>query len=1441
MGPSILGQLPCIRDLFDVYEDDGKQIVMKYKRVFNEEEAQGNLIREMQQRKYDTQEIVNALIRNYDMTSIRANDRISRYEIEHQARSLFFSPNKEYSFPLEITINPQQIRVDMFKYCRDCGRLPKEEEQEYVVGPKGRIHQRFNKQKIRTEFELPDFSYYALFQMYVSSLLDVINRPDVYDQFTAKCVGRRGEAPTTTQGILETSPTSTAPPPTMIESIPQIDMEMEEDEDEDIMPDTEPEKEPIYQEPEQIIVDEETSAQEEQEGEEEEEEDEEEEEEEEMFYMKKRGGTHITKAKKDTKVTKLSVLQQKEPAMFGFKDERIGTYSRICQKEKQPVILDKEDYESALVSNPDMKAIHYKNPLAVHSQKYWYTCPKYWCSLTNSVITEQEYQSGVCADHVVTNPRYLNPSFLSTDKHPDGLCLPCCFEGDIENKPMHRNRIKDCQTTTVAEEEPTSAAPESIKESIQAAIAATPLSIPHPQIQPIATPSTTVPASIAPKLAVSATPLKSPIPTTKEDRNILRYTQNPPITNGRWGLLPRIMELFFNLDYSKVIVRTPLKTNVEPNKPTLLLYGIEHPKRQSFLGLYAEITRQHSQSYMTMQEFREKMVRSITLDRFLQMHNGSLISVFSKSDSTEESPIETPPPSILSKYLDMNDPTHQAFYQRVIRAYSNFLSYLADPTTLIDHTYLWELIATDPENPLNLIIFEMTEDNKVDVLCPLTTNSIFDPKKETMFVLKRDNFYEPIYQFYDQDGAKLQIRRIFRISQDFMPNSSIRRIMDIVQSTITQNCRPVALQEATEGGVKPNHDATKLKSILDKSGYSILNQVWNLNGKLIGYYVKKQGTSTVELYVPCFPSAPILGGNEPTIKFIGDKTIPKSYKETWKAIQLLLQDSDHEILIEPIHKIVDADIVRGISTETGQTIPVLDTPVDEVTDQLFDLPSVEQSDEIAADRTIVTSTKGDTTRITKMRNIILETQFYQVFRSLLRQLLNNFGNLRQKRSILERIKQYERNQSSEYEDALKNIAVNLYEISQEYVDFVEYNDQQLDQIHQNDLYGCYQERGGAATPGQSIYCRGSTLVIPKYSLLQDTACGENGADCSNKNIYYMRLADELLRFRRIQLFMFQRQTFLNISSGMNEYHLGSKEILLLESSFTDDYFKDMIPFNVSSYIHQTNYDTAIPYEIMSNMDLYQPAFNLKEQEQFVRQIRPEVKSRMEMTECIVQTEGGRHPVMGNNRSSWYRSFPKGTEEYFFRDESPECTFGVVANALRLVDRPRMTIQEIKADLWRGYQLYMAVPGNQSKIMTILRDQNKRTVADLETTIMTDDYYLTDLDIWVLMSYWKLPSVLFSSGRIKMADADNWLYMNGDEPESLYEPLVFIRSPRMVESGKYPAYSIIVPRYKTNEVGEMGRAMEESPEGSNNKRSLITLLDNMQLVTLKRRGRPAMNS
>ena len=91
-------------------------------------------------------------------------------------------------------------------------------------------------------------------------------------------------------------------------------------------------------------------------------------------------------------------------------------------------------------------------------------------------------------------------------------------------------------------------------------------------------------------------------------------------------------------------------------------------------------------------------------------------------------------------------------------------------------------------------------------------------------------------------------------------------------------------------------------------------------------------------------------------------------------------------------------------------------------------------------------------------------------------------------------------------------------------------------------------------------------IIPNNHLLK--------SQVSNEIIYYGRMADELIRYTRIKLFMLSSTAYLTI--GNSEYVIYDNEMLMLQSLLNADYFKDIVEFNDNKYLKNINYNNAIP-------------------------------------------------------------------------------------------------------------------------------------------------------------------------------------------------------------------------------------------------------------------------
>jgi len=1405
---SIMKELPCFRNIFDVYddtvEDMNDSIVLKYKRVYSDYEGQGQLIKEFQRLGKPESTIINSLVLNYSLSNEQAKRRIDKYEVDNEIRILRRSSTREYSFPIEIHYENQQIVIDIFKYCRDCGRMSSENSNtfsegsdEYVVGRKGRVHKRIAKESMLPEsMDLPTIQYIQILEKYMLSMLGLV---------------------------------------TNIESIPKTDFCEKMVFDAPAMDVDEAAKVESLQPEEEKTEEEEEEEEEGDEEEEEEEEEDEEEEDEEGFLF---GGAGKKRIK-----TRLDRLNERDMELFQLEGK--DSYGRSCQKKRQPISLNQEELEEAKAKDPSLRTVQYAS---TPSKKFWYACPKYWCASQQRILTEEEYQQGICKDNVQISDKYAYPGFEDPKKHPNELCTPCCFEGDTSKKNMHILRTKQCQGNSDTEEPQ-----EEEKEEI---------AVEEEQKQE--------PYSIAITKNV------------KEDRVILKFSSRPPITQQRWAMLPKAVQYFLQVDYSKLLTSNLNATRVLPNQPCFLLYGIEQPRRQSFLGLFTEIynTKRPSETPINVSTFRTLFVQQMNLDRFITYQNGAFLSVFgnNKKESSEIN-IGTYTSTRFYKTIDQEDPIQRTFFEQSIRTFENFIKYIQNTQTNIDHTYLWDILSDSVSALIpggcNLIILELSEDElAVELLCPPSLNSMFDSKKESFFILKRGIFYEPIYQFIDKETV-IEKRTGFMLESS---TPSLRRILEMVDTTTHQYCKPVT-DEISSKEIPKNWSATETERILEEYNYVIRVQLWNFEGKVVGFYVHKRNLQLENgVIVPCIPSAVLMESSYPVI-YMSDTNhkmpkIQQSYKERaiqrvktqftkantsdidlWKTysqtlyrLRDIVSESKQQMLCEPMYKIVDPlkNVVTGIYTKTMQVVPVFphEPPIED------DLPILKHSDDISADNTLAMTTHGDSKREQFMVHVSLETQFYQVFRAILRQLLNNFENRSTKREILRLIQVYEKNTET-FSDAISEISTALESISREHIGYLEYSEEELSSMANSTIFECM---GGPDKTindrGEQKYCSGTMLMLPMTHLLYDIeTCRKDGMDCSTKNIYFLRLADELLRFRRIQQFLFQPKTFLNIASGMTDYVLSPNEILILESFLNDEYFQDMIPFNVSEFVHQTNYETSEPAKHLE--ESFFPIVTLEEQQKMVRKLPKDVYSSFVMTECMVKKGEKESFVEGNNRSIWKRSFPKNTREFFFMGNSPNCTFAVAINLLRLANYPSKTIIEIKEDLWKGYEPYMAVHGD--KIIRTLKDQNKNQLLsasnDLSTVIRTEDYFLTDLDWWILSKVWNIPIVLFTASKIKMTSigtqpTDLWLFLNThydhntqtDNPILLYSSLWFIRSPLTIEKDKYPSYSLIESSYKIDDLGEMEAIFRNGLEKqTSNTQSLERFLQSKKVVRVKRIG------
>lgn len=131
----------------------------------------------------------------------------------------------------------------------------------------------------------------------------------------------------------------------------------------------------------------------------------------------------------------LKSLQIADPRLFTPK----SNYAKMCQKvsSRQPVPIPFEELHKIDPAS-HTGAIRYGSDPHL-AQKNAYICPEVWCPISRVPYTDEQYvkRGKTCPlpeekAIEMSNNSYWNgdkryPGFMSSWKHPDGMCMPCCF------------------------------------------------------------------------------------------------------------------------------------------------------------------------------------------------------------------------------------------------------------------------------------------------------------------------------------------------------------------------------------------------------------------------------------------------------------------------------------------------------------------------------------------------------------------------------------------------------------------------------------------------------------------------------------------------------------------------------------------------------------------------------------------------------------------------------------------------------------------------------------------------------------------------------------------------------------------------------------------------------------------------------------------------------
>jgi len=927
----------------------------------------------------------------------------------------------------------------------------------------------------------------------------------------------------------------------------------------------------------------------------------------------------------------------------------------------------------------------------------------------------------------------------------------------------------------------------------------------------------------------------------------------------------------------------------------------------------------------TIREMRSIIIQSLDIDMFITLQNGTLVDSFYNPNK------EVLEPDIVRKYSAsaISRTFPKPTFIRICNAYENFIAYLSDDTSLIDHTYLWDIISR-PNDKLfkqgnNIILLHIPDDditNNVQVICPTNAYSgeTFDINRPTIIIMKRDVYYEPIFIFTSSSNGKTSFRCRFSMkSKTLMPK--IRHIIERIRDLYFSYCRLHASQPRVFK-YKMNLPAQVIAKIVKDAGFKINAQVINFNGKVIGLQISqaisklvKIDTSTVarkyyerKLWkgvIPTAVSAPFTMSNinsEPsaplppgvaggiaahTVDIAGTRMedtkrpppmVMMNEDNLWnmnyhQTVEFLREVERHvkkttkkQLYCLPKAKVVEEGVVVGVITETNQFIQV---NVEEglQINQNDGLETITESKHLIADEIVATTPKNemaDKTRERYVRNIRLETNFYNVFRNTARNVLNRPEN----KAVKDDIDKIIGSPFVLYTNKLSQIIAHMKRMLSKHISFIRYKKDTLKMV--GEISGCITSDDN--TCGKKNYCLKEygglcKLLLPQRNLMFP--------DIDNQIAYFGKLADEMIRYERVKLFMFEPTKYLSFQDI--KYNLRENEIILLESFITQEYFENMEPADANPYIRQTNFYTVAPSIAGSHpIQHYDPVYHQEYVDKYLEietgTKRSDAASNVEkdVVGKVAAAAGGvgssipdgePGPGGASSAGSFHINeinhvldfcqevskrkitvalrnvfFPKpNTYEIMFSNESRECSFDIILTILRIIaqnaskcpsghvcirkssgfatlsepgicDKCRttigydekdfacrqcnyfmcdncrvqhvdelanMSIIRIKEILVTEYAK-LGELGLDKKLAMILNGYGMKQYADiinegratLAQIIQSENYFLTNIDLWVLALYFKIP-IVFVSQTLLSENGKKYMVLYGDEMTESY--------------------------------------------------------------------------
>ena len=678
--------------------------------------------------------------------------------------------------------------------------------------------------------------------------------------------------------------------------------------------------------------------------------------------------------------------------------------------------------------------------------------------------------------------------------------------------------------------------------------------------------------------------------------------------------------------------------------------------------------------------------------------------------------------------------------------------------SFIDHTYVWDIITSADtgifKNGINIALIEIVDNDITDnmaVLCPSNSYAAkpFDLTKGTCILLKHDSFYTPIYLYGNTNASKLTKKNAVKIFSHQNTPPNLLNVFEMINKTTSKYCKPRASLPNVYD-YKPNLSALEIYEILTEKRLVIKKQVTNYRNNVIAFIVSTRAEDETGIYVPTSPSAPVKNIQP----IFTDAVVWQEYTVTRDRLTQIANKTGGKLLCKPAFKVVEDGLIVGIFTETNQFVSV-STPTENIIEDgipEYQVHGYKNNQYYEADTAFATVSTHDSMRMQTIRNISLESHFYNLFRSKLRNTLADYKYKAARDEIIHIIN----NNQFLYKTKMKKLENLIRHVLTPQIAFIEFDEEVLNHINKMNAIVKPDEINKICLLKQNKLC------APQKHLV---------SGIENDRLYYTRLADELIRYTRIRTFILDASKYLNI--GSVEYQVDETEMLYLHSLLVAEEFDKLIAMPTNKYITTISRDFANPF-VSTNA---QTSTDVALAEQYSNTTLASFD--ILKAECVSKTI----PVL-MDKKNWRTILHENAVEHVLNN-SVQCSFYIIMFILREHLQIHENIYEIKQRLC-GYYANL-IKMNQVNIYDMLGKQGKQPVVnmlktnriDITTMIMNDSYILTAIDFWVFAVSMQLPIIIFDSNdSLPFAPTLGWLRLGGN-PET--DKFYFVR---MINNTQY---------------------------------------------------------